>query len=145
MSVLKRWSGGRSGGALGISADRTTVMTPSRMKTGRNESMYAIVAQSGTAGAFSLRDSVASAPSKTLGPGWTNAKWGGTPGPQPTPTSACYWYLSVLEVAAGPGGPARTRGSAPPLAEVFSPLDGLQAHEIHSCRRQAYGTLTSAQ
>src|ERR1035441_9085329 len=92
----------------------------------------------GTAGAFSLRDSVASATSKTLGPGWTNAKWGGPPGPRPTHTSACCWYLSVLEVATGPGGPARTRGSAPPLAEVFSPLDGLQAHEIHSCERMGF-------
>src|ERR1019366_399506 len=65
--------------------------------------------------------------SKTLGLGWTSAKWGGPPGPRPTPTSACCWYSSMLEVA-GPGGPARTRGSAPPLVEVFIPLDGLQAH-----------------
>jgi hypothetical protein len=47
----------------------------------------------------------------------TNAKWGGPPGPRPTPTSASCWYLSKLEVA-GPGGPARTRGSAPPAAET---------------------------
>jgi hypothetical protein len=25
----------------------------------------------------------------TIGLTWTNAKWGGPPGPQPTPTSAC--------------------------------------------------------
>jgi hypothetical protein len=47
----------------------------------------------------------------------TNAKWGGPPGPRPTPTLACCWYLSMLEVA-GPGGPTRTRGSAPPAAET---------------------------
>src|ERR1017187_6228406 len=66
-----------------------------------------------------------------------NTKWGGPPGPRPTPTSACCWDFSVLEVE-GPGGPARTRGPPPPLAEVFIPLDGLQAHEIHSCERMGF-------
>ena len=49
-----------------------------------------------------------------MNPLWTNAKWGGPPGPRPTPTSACCWCSSMLEVA-GPGGPTRTRGSAPPI------------------------------
>src|ERR1017187_1594568 len=49
---------------------------------------------------------------ENTGLGWTNAKWGGPPGPRPTPSSACCWYLSMLE-AAGPGGPARTRGGRP--------------------------------
>ena len=57
------------------------------------------------------------APSKTLGLGWTNAKWGGPlggpPGPRPTPTSACCWYLSD---ARGSG----SRGSAPPAGRRFS-------------------------
>ena len=48
-------------------------------------------------------------------------KVGRTPGSQPTPTSACCSVLSILE-AAGPGGPARTRGSAPPLIPFDNPL-----------------------
>src|ERR1019366_7989537 len=75
---------------------------------------------------------------ENTGLGWTNAKWGGPPGPRPTPTSACCWYLSMLEVA-GPGGPARTRGSTPlRWSKVFIRLDGLQAHEIHSRERLGF-------
>src|ERR1019366_10544917 len=60
-------------------------------------------------------------PSKTPCFGWTNAKRGGPPGPRPTPTSACCWDLSMLEVA-GPGGPLRTRGPPHSLVEGFHPI-----------------------
>jgi len=37
-----------------------------------------------------------------------SARWGGSPGPRPTPSSAL-----VCRRKAGPGGPARTGASAP--------------------------------
>ncbi|HTB11635.1 MAG TPA: hypothetical protein VK752_08690 [Bryobacteraceae bacterium] len=53
------------------------------------------------------------------------AGWGGPPGPRPTPSSACSGGQS-----AGPGGPARTRASAPHLALlIFVSL-------LASCRHQ---------
>jgi hypothetical protein len=41
-----------------------------------------------------------------------SAMWGGPPGPRPTPSSA---FGCIIQTA-GPGGPARTRASAPHLA-----------------------------
>src|ERR1035438_10474173 len=56
---------------------------------------------------------------RTSGLGWTNAKWGGPPGPRPTPTSAG-WNHDVSTTCG-------TRGSGPTRwRKVFVPLDELQ-------------------
>src|ERR1039458_648169 len=42
-------------------------------------------------------------------------RWGGPPGPQPTPSSACWVWRNLISRGAGSGGPAQTKGSAPRL------------------------------
>ncbi|HEY6392955.1 MAG TPA: amino acid adenylation domain-containing protein, partial [Bryobacteraceae bacterium] len=53
--------------------------------------------------------------------GGLHESWGGPPGPRPTPSSApSQWEeIDLVGRRAGPGGPARTRGSAPRLLDYW--------------------------
>src|SRR5207249_7739686 len=68
---------------------------------------------------------------------WSGIYWGGPHGPRPAPWPA--WMRSIPLRRAGPGGPARTGGSAPQFLQTkCSP------ERIHNAFRQTSGVLRSS-